>query len=543
MSIALSRRLRGAALWPAALLLGLGCSSHLGGDQDDGGVPSVDLARQGPYSDFPAAPIIDEQMSGMTRAPANAGDLFGAKDYGAPSGGPCLLEPEVGSLFPRNWLRMRVRFAAPAGQNLFEIRLHVDNQVNDLVVYTAANTWVMPAELWKRLTQHSAAQAMTIAVRGARWNGTTLDDQPALGSKGELRIAPAEAAGTIVYWTTTAGTKLKGFAIGDEGVTEVIQPAQSDAGVQCLGCHSSTPDGNYVGYSQTRDAGNGDPAFIGLRSVDRKATEPPWLSAAAKNLLRRSKQQHPTFSSAHFTAGDRVMVTAWQPAGATTYDLIWTDLEAKSEAQGTGWGVLTRMGDGRSIASPTFSHFGNHVMYMAATQVDSGIAGNDGDIYLVPWNNRQGGKAEPLAGASEAMWNESHPAFSPDDRFVAFNRVPTGTYSSNNPAQEIFIVPRGGGQPLRLEANDPPACSGKKSPGVNNSWPKWSPESTTVQGQQYYWLSFSSSRGAGPPQLYVVGVVADETGLHAYKPLYLWNQPPGEGNHTAAWDVFKLVVE
>ena len=65
----------------------------------------------------------------------------------------------------------------------------------------------------------------------------------------------------------------------------MIQPAQSDSGVQCIGCHSSTPDGNYVGYSQTREAGNGDPAFIGLRSVDRKATEPPWLSAAAKNLL------------------------------------------------------------------------------------------------------------------------------------------------------------------------------------------------------------------------------------------------------------------
>lgn len=543
MRTAVRTLVQAPAFVAAAWLFAVGCSSHIGDDSGDGGVPGPDLQSNGPYKDLPEAPIIDDQPSGMTRTPSNAGDLFGDKDYGDPSGGPCLLEPEVGSLFPRNWLRMRVRFAAPAGQNLFEIRLHVDNQVNDLVVYTVADTWVMPADLWKRLTLHSAAQTMTIAVRGARWNGTALDGPPALGSKGELRIAPAEAAGTIVYWTTTAGTRLKGFGIGEEGVRDVIQPAQSDSGAQCIGCHSSTPDGNYVGYSQTRDPGNGDPAFIGLRSVDRKATEPPWLSAAAKNLLLRSKQQHPTFSSAHFTTGDRMMVTAWQPMGAATYDLIWTDLEAKSEAQGTGWGVLARMDDNRSIASPTFSHFGNHIMYMAATHVDSGIAGSDGDIYLVPWNNRQGGKATPLGGASEAMWNESHPAFSPDDRFVAFNRVPVGQYSSNNPEQEIFIVPRGGGLALRLDANDPPACSGKKSPGVNNSWPKWSPESTTVGGQQYYWLSFSSSRGSGPPQLYVVGVVFDETGLRAYKALYLWNQPAAEGNHTAAWDVFKLVVQ
>ncbi len=543
MRTAVRKLVRTPALWAAALLFAGGCSSHIGEEQDDGGTAPPDLAVAGPYRDFPIAPVIDDQANGMTKTPGNAGDLFGDKNYGEPSGGPCLLEPEVGSLFPRNWLRMRVRFAAPAGQNLFEIRLHVENQVNDLVVYTVSDTWVMPADLWKRLTQHSAAQAMTIAVRGAKWNGSTLDGPPALGSKGELRIAPAEAAGTIVYWTTTAGTKLKGFGIGEEGVREVIQPAQSDTNVKCIGCHSSTPDGDYVGYSQTDDAGNGDPAYVGLRSVDRNATEPPWLTAAAKNLLLRRKQHHPTFSSAHYTTGDRMMVTAWQPAGASTYDLIWTDLEAKSEAEGTGWGVLARMDDSRSIASPTFSHFGNHVMYMSSSHVDSGIAGSDGDIYLVPWNNRKGGKASPLLGASDPMWNESHPAFSPDDRFVAFNRVPVGQYSSNNPEQEIFIVSRGGGQPLRLDANDPPACSGKKSPGVNNSWPKWSPESTTVGGQQYYWLSFSSSRGAGPPQLYVVGVVVDETGVRTYKALYLWNQPAAEGNHTAAWDVFKLVVQ
>jgi hypothetical protein len=479
----------------------------------------------------------------MTKAPSNAGDLFGDKNYGTATGGPCLLEPESGSLFPRNWLRLRVHFAAPAGHNLFELRLQVKNQLHELVVYTAADTWVMPADLWRRLTQHSAAQPITLSVRSAKWNGTSIDGPPALGSKNDLLIAPAEAAGTIVYWTTTGGTRLKGFGIGEEKVNDVIAPAQSDSGVQCLGCHTSTPDGNYVGYSQTRDPGNGDPAFIGLRSVDQKATEPPWLSPAAKNLLQRQKQQHPTFSSAHYVPGDRVMVSAFQPTGAATYDLIWTDLEAKSEDQGKGWGVLARMEAGRSVASPTFSHYGTQVMYMSASQVDSGIAGKDGDIYLVPWNNRQGGTAVPLAGASDPMWNESHPAFSPDDRFIAFNRVPTGQYSSNNAQQEIYIVPRGGGTPQRLAANDPPACSGKTSPGVNNSWPKWSPESTTVGGQQFYWLSFSSSRGAGPPQLYVAGVVVDETGMRTYKALYLWNQPAAEGNHTAAWDVFKLVVQ
>jgi mono/diheme cytochrome c family protein len=530
-------------LGAALLLVAAGCTNRIDGvpDTDDGGVP--DQAMVGPYQDFPSTPIIDKQPGSGMSAPANSGDLFGDANYGAPTGGPCLLEPQIGSLFPRNWLRLRFRFTPPAGHNLFEIRLHVANQQNDLVVYTTATTWVMPADLWKRLAYHSAGQAMTVAVRSGALQGSALSGPPALGSKGELNIAPADAAGTIVYWTTTAGTKLRGFAIGDESVADVITPAQSDAGVQCIGCHSSTPDGNYVAYSQTRDPGNGDPAFIGLRSVDKKATEPPWLSAAAKTLLGRQKQQAPTFSASHWVPGDRVLITAWQPTGAATYDLMWTDLEATSTDQDKGWGILTRQDDARSIASPVFGHSGNFVVYTAASSVDSGIAARDGDIYLVPYSSRKGGKATPIAGASDPQWNESHAALSPDDLYVAFNRVPNGEYSSNNVKQEVYMVPRAGGMPTRLAANDAPACSGLSSPGINNSWPKWSPDVQTVMGKKYYWLSFSSSRGSAEPQLYVAPVVVDDSGVTTYPALYLWNQPTSEGNHTAAWDVFKLVVE
>ena len=115
MRTAVRKLVRTPALWAAALLFAGGCSSHIGEEQDDGGTAPPDLAVAGPYRDFPIAPVIDDQANGMTKTPGNAGDLFGDKNYGEPSGGPCLLEPEVGSLFPRNWLRMRVRFAAPAG--------------------------------------------------------------------------------------------------------------------------------------------------------------------------------------------------------------------------------------------------------------------------------------------------------------------------------------------------------------------------------------------------------------------------------------------
>ena len=148
-----------------------------------------------------------------------------------------------------------------------------------------------------------------------------------------------------------------------------------------------------------------------------------------------------------------------------------------------------------------------------------------------------------MAGASDPGFNEFYPSFSSDDVFVAFSRLPNGQSSYNNASSELFVVPAKGGTATRLAANDPPACSNQTSPGVLNSWPKWSPETQTASGRKYYWISFSSARGGGKPQLYVGGVVVEKDGsVKTYKALYLWNQPASDGNHTAAWDVFKLIV-
>jgi hypothetical protein len=97
---------------------------------------------------------------------------------------------------------------------------------------------------------------------------------------------------------------------------------------------------------------------------------------------------------------------------------------------------------------------------------------------------------------------------------------------------------------VRLAANDPPACSGKKSPGITNSWPRWAPEVGRDGGRRYYFLTYSSTRSeSGRPQLYMAPLVIDEAGTAKSHPaLPLWNQPANEGNHTPAWDVFKLVV-
>jgi hypothetical protein len=133
--------------------------------------------------------------------------------------------------------------------------------------------------------------------------------------------------------------------------------------------------------------------------------------------------------------------------------------------------------------------------------------------------------------------------FSPDDRYLAFNRVPDGQSSYANTQAEVFVIPSGGGTATRLAANDPPSCSGLTSPGVENSWPRWAPDTTEINGDTYYWVTFSSTRVGGIPQLFVTPVIDDGSTLHTFPALYLWNQPATDHNHTPAWDNFQIPIE
>lgn len=484
---------------------------------------------------LPNAPQVFAQPD-VTTAAVDGGEA------GAPATGPCLYEPEIGTLFPSNWLRPRFRFAATQAENLFQIKLVVPNQVSPLVIYTTKSGYILDKALWQILTStgygtvHVTVRSAVVDAAGNTTAG------PFKGTEGDFEVAPPQvrATGSVLYWTTSGGTVLKGFTIGDETVQSVITPAAAQT--QCVACHTSTPDGLYAGLTGSSNPGDGTPSSITIRSVDGKASEPPFLSAPAKALLAR-QQYAPTFSKAHWQDGDHTMLTMFAVGGK--FEIIWTDLEAKSDVQGTGWGVLPRGGDTGSASSAVFAHDGTKIAYVSTSGTGAGVIAGDGRIITVPYGNRLGGTASAVAGASDPAFNQYYPTFSADDQLLAFNRVPAGPNASsyNNPAAEVFVVPTGGGTATRLAANDPPAClATKKSPGITNSWPKWAPEVRTSAGKRYYFLVFSSTRNPASkgPQLYVAPIMVDGATVKTYAALTLWNQPESENNHTPAWDVFQL---
>jgi hypothetical protein len=513
-----------------------------GGTRATGGTgASVDGGGTGPKpcnpcTDFPPMPIIDMPPGGSS-PPSDVGTTFGPAGSGSATGGPCLLDPEDGSLFPKNWLRPRFALTPGMGEDIFEIRLHSDMEANDLVVYTTATVWTMSAAMWASLSTNVVDQPIAVSVRGLDSSTGAV----AQGPTATITIAPVQALGTIVYWTTSGGSALKGFAVGDESVVTVITPANTPG--KCVGCHSSTPGGEFIGFSNSTSTTNGDPSHIEIRSGTNPATQPSFLTATATTLLQRVSQELPVFSPAHWSTGDHVTVfmhaDSTSAAGQNTH-LEWIDLEATSQTEGVGWGEFARNGDPNpAVAYPFISHDGTKIAYVSAPSANpSGIL-QQGDLYTVEWGNRMGGAAKSIMGADTMDHSEFYPAFSPDDALIAYTRLPDGQDSYDNPMSEFFIINASGGTPVRHAANDPGMCLGTTSPGITNSWPKWSPVATTVGDKTYYWIIFSSTR-SGNPQLYVSAVIQTELGLQTTPALYLWNQPASENNHTPAWDTFSI---
>lgn len=262
---------------------------------------------------------------------------------------------------------------------------------------------------------------------------------------------------------------------------------------------------------------------------------------------------------------------------------------------GTSWGFVDRTGDSNGVELPSWSHDGKTIAYVSTnagqdgrlgSSTEAAFSGGIADIYTVPYNNRQGGTATPVSGASDPLWSEFYPSYSANDAFIAFARAPSTEDMYYNSHDEIWLVPSSGATgataPQRLVANDPPTCAGSVSPGVTNSWPRWSPDvETCPNGLTYYWIVFSSSRdgvpwGAGTrmisdfgaptkaqvtSQLYLAGMTVDQsTGqVRSYPALYIWSQPSEtdkglpactsgaivdagapQSNHTPEWENFGI---
>jgi WD40-like Beta Propeller Repeat len=459
-------------------------------------------------TDFPSTPVTDPL--GPLPAGADPSTLFpGDGTTGTTAGAPCVSEPANGALYPYNWLRPRVYWAAPTTETVFEVRLSSPGEMNDYVVYTTNHYWALDEATWQTIAGVEGgakgtlvSQQITVTVRGNKAAGGT----PAIGNTATFSIAPAIADGSLIFWSTASfaatstSTDLQGFHVGDEGTTTALTVPQvqqkvwagpPDGGnfpqppvlesVGCIGCHTATPDGNYVGFTGQWPWPNAL-ASVQADSGAPVGAAPPWLTpGAVANLGPNTNDANylgggyinatnnvdnvmlgiQTFSAAHYATGDRIEVTSVgasmdqpdnsagveqpiQPAcqGGTSpcvvSQLAWIDLEwngsadagnrpsaAPASPSNGGWGILARTGDGatRSAGTPNWSNDGKTIAYTSVIQgtMDGRLyqpTSGSADIKTIPYS-ANAGVPGGAGGAATSLPGASDPAY--NEYFPAFS--------------------------------------------------------------------------------------------------------------------------
>jgi hypothetical protein len=592
--------------------------------------PTVMLTCSPNCTDFPEEPILDDATPAIGKSDIAkfTGDDFKTAAF-------CLLEPQLsagdtpGALFPRNWLRPRFRWEGGASGALYEIKLSSKQQKHTLRAYTRQNTWTLPKEIWRTAAYNLDEVKVTIRALGpdGSLTGTQGSFEVAPVDAGGSMVFWATTSSQVAE----GSSKLHGFAVGDEAVIETLSVSKVETtpmlhengrdlrseyspkagfqpgAVQCIGCHAGTPDGQAVVFTDDYPW----PKVVASITSANLGKSPSYLTPGARALLKQPWLGTQAMSSAHWGTGDRILLASYsmrsEPFAAMNAEkdrLIWIDLETKvnipedvpatsvpapngrddlrnrrnmaiTAARGTAWQELAMTGEMHNAVTPSFSNDGKRIAYVSTDKSPNGhqdYTATLADIYTLPYNERKGGQAEPLPGASSADWFEYYPAFSSDDKYLAFTRAkkgssPDGPYYNRN--GEIYVIASEGGTAERLLANDPPACSNEKSPGVLNSWPKWSPRVRVDRGKSYYFLIFSSARrypdkfdiprsmytpatlDTRSSQLYMAAFAVDEAGkITSYPAVYLWNQNLLQANGTTqrvstsnltpAWAEFEL---
>jgi hypothetical protein len=314
----------------------------------------------------------------------------------------------------------------------------------------------------------------------------------------------------------------------------------------------------------------------------------PDLSVGGLADLNKPWAGPATFSSQNWQAGKRTMVTTaaessetmpWNNDSVTPAKLVWYNLDSAApptltsvgpdqqpiaQLTASNYGIIDRgADDARGVAFANWSHDGSNIIYSSTNGgcKDGRLAQGATDLHMVPYNGGSGGEAKPVPGASDSKWEEYYAAYAPDDSMVLFDRVPSGGVMYANPAAEMFFVPLGSapgaGTAVRLAANDPVACTGKTSPGVNNHFPKWAPAAATYNNRTYYWVIYSSNRvgltavadstGAlhQVSQLYLTAISVEGGTYKTYKSIYVWWQmlPTDKNpmvNTTPVWDMITI---
>ena len=471
--------------------------------------PVVDAAANPNRDDAEPAPSDVEQHLDPS-APGDAAQRFHDGEALPGCAGARWLYPTPGTVFPRNITGVELQWDH-GGDRLYRLRAAVDGLVIEWI--TAQNQVTPDAESLGRLATRSVAAELPVALEL-----TTLlaDGQMCPEAVGPVQFDVGRLSGAVYYWSTRDSGIMR-LAAEDEAPEPFLNP-QTAPQIFCPACHALSRDGRKIAFTWTLFPPFGELAISDVEDPTNVFYDRTGVSG-----------YFPSFAPDH----NRIV-------GGAGGDLVIRRVDTGAEIERLPLNPDTVAG------SPDWSWQGDRI---TATVGPTGLEniipdesinlGSIGQWHLLDGVWTMPETLVPRAGD----WSNERPAYSPDGRWIAFNRTGPDLNQDDmgNGNSELMIVGSDGGPTVRLDA----ANGGV---GLGNNWAKWSPPS----GGRRQWLAFSSRRDYGhrlineggdapTPQIWVTSVDPETPpGADPSSPAFwLPYQSVESGNHIPYWAVFE----
>jgi tetratricopeptide (TPR) repeat protein len=395
----------------------------------------------------------------------------------------------------------------------------------------AAHSWTPDPVTWQAIKRHSVAGAATVAITGFRAGQAVSHGRVSIRTSKDavgapifyrdVPLMPSELEKGVIKPLAAEAIPLVAWRVRNVG------EARSRVVMQnlpvCANCHSFSADGKTMGMDLDGLQGN--------RGMYILAPIAPQMAVRKQDVIQWSSPEGKLKGGVRIGFMSQVspdgqyVVTTVNPAGipaanaeppSNYYVANFKDyrfLQVFYPTRGILSWYSRQTGVLRPLAGADDPQFvqmgavwspdGRYLVFARAKATDPNPPGvplakfaNDPDelqiaydLYRIPFRDGQGGRPEPIAGASQNGMSNTFPKVSPDGRWIVFVQCRNGELM--RPDSQLYIVPAAGGQARRMRSNTP----------LMNSWHSFSPNGR--------WLVFSSKARSPYTQMYLTHIDAD----------------------------------
>jgi hypothetical protein len=365
-----------------------------------------------------------------------------------------------------------------------------------------AHSWLPSPELWAAIKQRSVAHAaiVTIASPAAQAHISIQTSSDPVGAPifyRDVPLMPSELKKGVIKPLEPANIPLIAWRLRD--VAEPRGHLVLEGVHSCTNCHSFSRDGRTLGMDvDGPENDKGTYAIVNLAPHTNVRTEDviTWNSFPGKlpgtSTIGFLSQISPDGRYVVSTVNEQVYVQNFTDYRFLQVFYPTRGILAIYNRATKTFAPLPGASDPRYVQSDAvWSPDGQYLVFARATARDAyPEQPMQYDLHRVPFNNGKGGRAEPIAGASQNGFSNTFPKVSPDGRWIVYTRCKNGQLL--RPDSELFIVPASGGAPRRMNCNTP----------LMNSWHSFSPNGR--------WMVFASKSRSPYTQMFLTHI--DEAG-------------------------------